>query len=248
MRVRGFTTGVVRPKARARGARRYLPGGWSERTMPVNAFLIEHPDGLCLFDAGQTAQTTRAGYLPRWHPFLRLARFELSAMDEAPAQLRRLGHDPSEVRWLVLSHLHTDHVGGVDAFASAEVLVSRVEWERATGVRGRLRGYLPQHWPAGLAPRLVDFTGPPVGPFSGSFDLASDGRLLLVPTGGHTPGHAAMLIRGEPGYLCAGDLVHEAADLPGAFPAVDAFCRAEGLRVLATHDPRALRGPGGGDR
>lgn len=224
MDVRRTATGVVRSKRADRGLRRYLPGGWSEETAPVNAFLVEHPDGRCLFDVGQTARAAEPGYLPRWHPYLRLARFELQPSDEVAAQV-----DPSTVRWVVLSHLHTDHVGGLASFRGVDVLVSRTEWQRARGLTGRIRGYLPQHWPAGLEPRLVDLDGPAVGPFSASHDVAGDGRLLLVPTPGHTPGHLGMIVRGERGgWMLAGDA---RLDAP-----VATFCESEGLVVLGTHD------------
>lgn len=250
LRVTGFSTGRVRPKLRERGPRRYLPGGWSPRTFPVNVFVAEHPAGLCLFDAGQTALAARPGYLPRWHPFLRLARFELGREDEAAVQLRALGHSPDDVRWVVLSHLHTDHVGGLGGVRHAEVVVSRVEWERASGVRGRLRGYVPQHWPAGLRPRLVEFGGPRVGPFAGSYDVAGDGSMLAVPTPGHTPGHVALLVRDPAGrrWLCAGDLVHDPSELARVAPDVDAFCRAQDICVLAAHDPLATEATIGAGR
>jgi glyoxylase-like metal-dependent hydrolase (beta-lactamase superfamily II) len=237
-----FTTGAVRQKAGERGARRYVLDRWQEETLPVNVFAIEHPEGVCLFDSGQTSRAVSPGYLPRWHPFLRLARFELSAEDEAGSQLRRHGIDPADVRWLVLSHLHTDHVGGIEAFTGAEILVTRTEWRLATGLPGRLRGYLPQHWPAGVRPALVDFTGPPIGPFPGSFDLARDGTLMLVPTPGHTRGHMAMVVRdGSQGYLCCGDLVKSRAEMAVTCPAIDEFCTKEGLVALATHDPTAAQ-------
>ena len=235
MEVERFSTGRVRPKRAVRGVRRYLPGGWSEETLPVNVFLVHHPAGLCLFDAGQTARAARPGYHPAWHPFLRLARFELRPEDEAAAQLVPHGVDPAAVRWVVLSHLHTDHVGGVGAFAGAEVIVSRAEWERSRGPGGRLRGYLPQHWPL-PEPVLVDLAGPPVGPFAGSFDVAGDGRLVLVPTPGHTPAHVALIVRDGPGSggsFLGGDMAHSPDGLPAA---VKAFCAAERLRVLLAHD------------
>lgn len=223
MEVRRITTGRVRGKRAARGLRRYLPGGWSVDAAPVDAFLVEHPAGRCLFDVGQTARAARPGYLPRWHPFLRLARFELALEDEAAAQV-----DPRSVRWVVLSHLHTDHVGGLEPFRAAEVLVSRREWERARGLPGRLRGYLPQHWPTGLEPRLVDFDGPRVGPFVGSHDVAGDGQLLLVPLPGHTPGHMGLIVRaGHGGCLLIGDAVVSGP--------IAAYCEAEGLEPLGAH-------------
>lgn len=243
LRVHAFSTGVVRGKRRRRGPRRYLPGGWSDRTLPVNVFAVEHPDGVCLFDTGQTARAAERGYFPWWYPFFRLARFELDTEDEAEYQLSRAGIDPDAVRWVVLSHLHTDHAGGIGGFPRAEVLVSQAEWARATDLRARLRlrGYLPQHWPAAVRPTLVDFTNGPVGPFPASHDVAGDGRLVLVPTPGHTPGHMAMLVR-EPdgGSLCIGDLVETAGELPDRAPEVGEYCAREGIAVLATHDAEAL--------
>ena len=234
MDVQHFSTGRVRPKRSDRGLRRYLGSGWSTETLPVNVFLVHHPDGLCLFDTGQTARVSEPGYHPRWHPFLRLARFELTPEDEIGPQLHRDGIDPGTVRWVVLSHLHTDHVGGIADFPGAEVIVSRTEWERAQGVSGRLRGYVPQHWPLG-EPVLVDLAGPPVGPFPGSFDVAGDGSLLVVPTPGHTPGHVSLVVGpgGGGGAFLGGDL----ADSPGGLPAAIAeFCADEGLIVLLAHD------------
>lgn len=211
----------------------------------MNVFLVEHPTGLCLFDAGQSARAALHGYFPRWHPFFRLSRFELAPEDEAAAQLRRLGVMPDDIRWVVLSHLHTDHSGGVAAFGSAEVIVSRLEWRRASGISGRLRGYLPQHWPPGLQPRLVDLDEPPVGPFAGSFELTGDGTLTAVALPGHTPGHIGLLARADGhAYLAVGDLVHAAAELASAYPELGAFCAREGVSVLAAHDPRASDFPG----
>ena len=206
----------------------------------MNAFLVEHPEGLCLFDTGQTARAAAPGWFPFWHPFFRLSRFELTPADEIASGLRGIGVEPDAVGTVVLSHLHTDHVGGIDAFTKARVIVHRLEWERATGLGGRIRGYLPQHWPRGLQPTLVDFDGEAIGPFPASYDIAGDGRLLLVPTPGHTPGHAALLVRDpEQSWLLAGDMAHTAAELEVAAPATAAWCEEERITVLTSHDPAA---------
>ena len=235
-----LSTGAVRVKRGTRGARRYLPGGWREETSPVNVFALRHPAGLCLFDAGQSADAVTAGYFPRWYPFFRLARFELGPDDEVGPQLDRLGLGAESPRWVVLSHLHTDHAGGLGSLRAQEVLVSRTEWQRAVGFPGRLRGYLPQYWPQHVAPRLVDFTAEPIGPFPASHDLAGDGSLVLVPTPGHTPGHMSLLVSaGRRRFLLAGDLCATADGLETAAPALAAYCRRHGIAVLATHDPLA---------
>lgn len=237
MQLRSFTTGRVRPKRAPRGLRRYLPGGWSDETLPVNAFLVAHPSGLCLFDTGQAAHAAEPGYLPRWHPYLRLARFELAQGDEIAAQLRARGVESTSVRWVVLSHMHTDHVGGVKDFPGAEIVVSTKDWERAQGLAGRLRGYVPQHWPRGVKPRLVDLSGPPLGPFGASLDLAGDGALLLVSTPGHTSGHLSLIARDDSsGFFLGGDIAHTSAELVEKEPEIAHFCEAEGLVVLLAHD------------
>ena len=241
VRISVFSTGRARRKRAARGVRRYFADDWADDTLPVNVFLIEHPDGLCLVDAGQTSEAASDGYFPGWYPFFRLARFELGPRDEAAAQLVAAGYDVTAVRWVVLTHMHTDHVGGVGAFRDADVIVARAEWEPAQGLGGRLRGYLPQRWPRELHPRVVDFTGPGVGPFPGSHDVAGDGRLLFVPLPGHTRGHAALLVRdgAGPSHLCAGDAVLRAAEFERESPEIAEWCRREHVVILTCHDDAA---------
>jgi glyoxylase-like metal-dependent hydrolase (beta-lactamase superfamily II) len=223
VKVDRFSTGRVRPKRASHGVRRYLPGGWSDETLPVNCYLVHHPAGLCLFDTGQTARAAKPGYHQRWHPYLGLARFELGPEDEIAPQLTRAGVEPASVRWVVLSHMHTDHVGGVGTFPGAEVIVSRVEWERSRGLAGKLRGYVPQHWPLG-EPVLV----------SGRHDLTGDGTLVVMPTPRHTPGHISLVVRdGEGGWFLGGDVAHTPAELPQALADL---CARENLTVLLAHD------------
>jgi glyoxylase-like metal-dependent hydrolase (beta-lactamase superfamily II) len=237
VKIRCLTTGRVRRKRAERGLRRYFVDEWGEETLPVNVFLVEHEEGICLFDTGQTARAAEPGYFPSWYPFFRLSRFELRPEDEVAPQLGRLGYEPRDLRWVVLSHLHTDHVGGIEAFAGAEVLVSRTEWEAAQGIGGRIRGYLPQYWPADVEVAKVEFDGPPLGPFAASHALGSDGSLVLVPSPGHTRGHMSLLVRApHSSFLLGGDAVLRAGDLDEQLPDVARFCRAEGVTFLAAHD------------
>ena len=235
-----FSTGRVREKRGVRGARRYLVDDWSEQTLPVNVFLIEHRDGLCLVDAGQTAAAAEPRYFPRWYPFFRLCRFELTSTEEAASQLAREGYDPRDVRWVVLTHLHTDHVGGLDAFRHVEVFVARDEWNRAQGLGGRLRGYVPQHWPPAIRPHVVEFNAPGVGPFRSAYNVTRDRSILFVSLPGHTPGHSAVLFDdGGCRYLCAGDAAHRATELRKTAPMVAEWCARENVTILTAHDDDA---------
>lgn len=220
---------------------RYLRDVWEDASLPVNVFLVEHRDGLCLVDTGQTAAASSPDYFDWWYPFFRLARFELHAPDEVAAQLEAANIDLLRLRWIVLTHMHTDHIGGLGALPRTEILVSREEWEPAQGLGGRLRGYLPQRWPVEVQPRLVEFGGPSIGPFHTSHAVTADGGILIVPLPGHTRGHVGVLIRSPASgsFLCVGDAVIRADELPAAFPEIAAWCIRERITVLACHDDGA---------
>ena len=170
--------------------------GWTA-PMPMRAWLIEHPEGLIVVDSGETARVNEPGYLPSWHIYYRRCiRQWITPDDEIGPQLRRLGFSPDDVRWVVLTHLHTDHAGGLPYFPRSEVVVSRPEWEYASGFMGRQRGYLNQHFPSWLKPTLVE----------GDHPLTAAGDVTLLATPGHAPGHMSVLLEtGEPRVLLAGD-------------------------------------------
>ena len=71
---------------------------------PINAYVIEHRDGLVLFDTGQDrASVTDPGYFPGGMTgFLygRLARFEISPQETLSAGLDRLGYAAGDVKTL----------------------------------------------------------------------------------------------------------------------------------------------------
>jgi glyoxylase-like metal-dependent hydrolase (beta-lactamase superfamily II) len=227
---------------------------WSPR-LPIHLWVVEHPEGLIVVDTGETARATEAGYFPRWHPYFRLAVREwVTPDDEAGPAIRRLGLDPRDVRWVVMTHLHTDHAGGLEHFRGTEILIARTEFEHASGTAGKLRGYLPHRWPGWLDPTLVDFTPRPYGPFPESFTLTDAGDVHLVATRGHTPGHLSVVVEedGERVVFLAGDTSYtQELMLRGA---VDGVCpepaaaretleRIRGLAAdrptvyLPTHDP-----------
>jgi N-acyl homoserine lactone hydrolase len=229
---------------------------WTE-PLPIYAWAIEHPEGVIVIDTGETARTAIPGYFPRWHPYFRLAlRMWVNADDEIGPQLERIGIRPSDVRWVVMTHLHTDHAGGLAHFPDAEILVSRAEYKAASGVSGRVNGYLPNRWPEWFSPRLVDLESDPLGPFPASRALTSAGDVLIVPTPGHSKGHMSVILDEGDGssIFFAGDTSYtEELMLRGAVDGVSPDVKAaaatlerireyaSGSRVvyLPSHDPRS---------
>ncbi|GCE07230.1 N-acyl homoserine lactonase family protein [Dictyobacter aurantiacus] len=215
MRIHALQTGTVAIKegqrqGKGHGVLRqlnmFIDKTWTE-PLPIYAWVIEHPEGIIVVDTGETSRTSEPGYFPRWHPYYRSGVREwVRPEQEVGPQLRALGIAPSDVRWLVLTHLHTDHAGGLHHFPQSEILVSRTEYRLASSLTGRLLGYLPDRWPDWFAPRLLDFAPQPYGPFPDSYTLTGAGDVVLVATPGHTPGHLSVMVQDGPvQILLAGD-------------------------------------------
>jgi N-acyl homoserine lactone hydrolase len=232
---------------------------------PINVYLIEHADGLVLFDLGQdrTSVTDPDAYFPSQPTrFLydRLARFQIGQDETLTARLAARGYAPSDVRFAVMSHLHEDHIGGIRELRDAEFIVSNAEWEAMDRALPELRGFLRRHIDLpGTRYRKVDFerlVDPGLAPFREGHDLMGDGSLVLLPTPGHTPGSMSLLVRRETGapLLMVGDVTYEAelleeGRIPGvgnqaALRVTSAMVRElkrsnPGLAILPAHDPGA---------
>ena len=103
----------------------FLDGESGSITVPVTAYLIDHPDGLTVFDTGlgarhaRTVGTPAAGYV------------DLEESGLIDARLAAAGFDPTAVTRIVNSHLHTDHAGGNGLLPNATVVVQATEWLHA---------------------------------------------------------------------------------------------------------------------
>jgi N-acyl homoserine lactone hydrolase len=191
---------------------------WVE--VPINVFVIEHPDGLILFDAGlDPAVQTNPNYVDSaiGRFFMRrLFRIKMQAGETLTNKLAELGFDAADVRKVVVSHLHFDHVGGIAEVPQAELLVSRDEWDQLSGPHPERDFIFKEHIQRpGAKWRLVDFEptdDPLFAPFGGYYDVMNDGSMILLPTPGHTPGSISMLVRieGKAPVLLVGDLTYQA--------------------------------------
>ncbi|NYE96118.1 glyoxylase-like metal-dependent hydrolase (beta-lactamase superfamily II) [Psychromicrobium silvestre] len=218
---------------------------------PINVYVIEHESGLVLFDTGQDrASVTDKNYFPGGLIgviYSRLARFSIKADETLSAQLAKIGYDIADVKTVVISHLHQDHIGGLAELAHAEIIVGAAEIASAREKRPETRGYLTNH---------IFIPGLRWKPLEGELDLFDDGALTIIPTPGHTPGSLSMLAKqdGMTPLLFVGDLTYDVSLLEkGHVPGVGDKAGLEasteqvtqlavqhpGLVVLAAHDPAA---------
>ena len=259
MKVHAISTGSVRIKT-AQIARRggvlgiFMDRQWTD-WLPTFAWAIEHKEGVLVVDTGQATHLLRdAG--KSLHPYLRWeVRFRIEPEEEIGPQLRALGIGPRDVRRVVLTHLHIDHDAGLKHFPDSEILVTPGEMQRAKGLMGRLRGYLPQRWPAWFDPVALHLADGPFGPFAASKRLTAAGDVIAVATPGHTADHLSVVVEaGDVTLFLAGDASYTqalmlAGKVDGVSPdasvsattlaAIRAFARERPTVYLPTHDPES---------
>ena len=238
MRLLAFTCGwVTGPTAG------FLEGVAGRLRVPVPCFLIEHPEGLALFDSGLHPDTARDPQA-RLGPLAHVFDVEFASGEDVAARLAALGIDAARVRYLVNSHLHFDHTGGNACLPNAQVIVQRAEWEagRDPDLTAR-NSYNPRDY--ALGHRVLQV--------SGEHDVFGDGRVVCVPTYGHTPGHQSLRVRLDGGgeVVLAADACYlrrtlEELHLPAIVHDRDAMLaslrrlralRAAGAHIVYGHDP-----------
>lgn len=180
-------------------------GEWKSVRIPIPFYVIRHPQkGLILFDSGlgeEFVSQEQSWWVHRLANSLLPLEFD-SQKDPAALQLAREGIDPQDVRYIIISHLHYDHAGGLRDFPNAKIVVSREEWSQAHVDRWKARGRgVMRDQLEGLAHRLelVDYSKSiPFESFDKTIDFFQDGFLRLISTPGHAPGHQSLLVTPPP--------------------------------------------------
>jgi glyoxylase-like metal-dependent hydrolase (beta-lactamase superfamily II) len=149
----------------------------------LNCLLVETPGGRVLIETGIGERVS--------DKIREMRAYEGSPV--APA-LERAGFEPGSVDIVAMSHLHFDHAGGLlrgdgsKAFPRARIVAQRAEWEIALDDNSRIVASYDQP-----EIRLVRDWGE-AGWVDGEVELLPG--VSVVPTGGHSKGHQAIVVRG----------------------------------------------------
>lgn len=211
--------------------------------VPVPCYLIKHPDGNVLFDTGchPDSITDAAG---RWGGMARAFQVLAQPGDGLADQLDRFGLTPDDVHIIVNSHLHMDHCGSNGYFPKAKVYAQQAEVDCARDPASEGAGYYKADWDHGQDTVTL----------SGDHDIFGDGKLRIISTPGHTPGHQSLqidlpksgtfVLTGDACYTCQNldrDLLPKVTWKPEIHK--EAYARLRALRdeagafVVMGHDP-----------
>ena len=171
---------------------RWSPGVNVGKSMDMaeNCYLMHHTQGWLLWDTGVTDAIAA---MPDGQAPADLRAIYWRRPKTLASQLEALGVKPAEIKYLAISHTHPDHIGNVELFPQAMLLVQKVEyeWPSPLGV-GRFK---PEH---------------PVTKLEGDYDVFGDGSVTIIATPGHTPGHQSLLVKlpKTGAIVLSGDAVH----------------------------------------
>jgi glyoxylase-like metal-dependent hydrolase (beta-lactamase superfamily II) len=165
---------------------------------PVISALIRHKQGNVLFDTGCHPSVVEHGD-ERWGPLMKVMTPVMRAEDTLLPSLACVGVGPDDIDIVVNSHFHPDHCGCNQFFKRATILAHAREIEAAKATGAEAAGYLRADWDHQQ----------PMDPVNGERDVFGDGRLVLIPLPGHTPGTlgAAVHLDRDGSFLLASDAV-----------------------------------------
>lgn len=233
------------------------PGsGWARQDLRVRFGVLEHPKGLTLVDTGYGPRVTQG---PRSFALRAYATAFRPRLVEGPKEvLHRMGYEPDDVKRIIVTHFHADHVAALRDFPKAELLAHGPTAAHVKAARPRqtLRHAVFTE----LLPDQLDVTDvtalpkvpAPMGLGTG-YDLFGDGQILAIDLPGHAEGHFGLCLPDQsllyacdvqwtPGGLTSAEPLlgriasHDRAAARQSTARVAAFAEAGGQVVLC-HDP-----------
>lgn len=163
---------------------------------------IEHPvHGHILYDTGYTRRFYDVTKKFPFKLYAKLTKVYISEHEEAIEMLKQKGIDANDINYIIVSHFHADHIGGLKDFPRAKFICSDIAYEDIKdrkGVAALKKGFIPALMPADFEKRveLISFSKaeqllPELGPV---VDLFNDGSIILCSLPGHAKGQVGALL------------------------------------------------------
>jgi glyoxylase-like metal-dependent hydrolase (beta-lactamase superfamily II) len=180
-------------------------GRFKQCEYPALCALIKHPQqGNILFDTGYSH---RFYNLTKRFPFS-LYRYltPVTIQKTLKEQLFERSIKATDINYIVISHFHADHIGGLKDFPNAQFIchpeaIKDIKYKK--GFKALIQGFLPGLLPNNFYDRLIILNdnetnlGSHLAPFSTGFDLFGDGLISAIPLPGHAQGQIGLYFKAE---------------------------------------------------
>jgi glyoxylase-like metal-dependent hydrolase (beta-lactamase superfamily II) len=163
-------------------------------TLPVSAYLIEHPAGLYLVDTGWSKDPDLPRHLTAlYHP-------DVPDGMTVVEQLDARGLKPENLTAVLITHLDADHVDGLISVSNAQRIIipeDEAYWSVRTKYRMR---QVRKLWETVRYERMF-YRGYQLGPMNRAIDITGDESIMMVSLPGHTDGQAGIIIKNGSKYV-----------------------------------------------
>lgn len=186
-----------------------IRGGKKETVKFPSMFgLIKHPKhGFMLYDTGYTKRFYQETASFPFSLYAKMTPVYINDQDTAVGQLERLGIKAHDVKYIIISHFHADHIAALKDFPECQYIYFKDGYEHVKSLKtfGALKnGYLSGLVPKDFESRSIvidsnknDYLVETIQPFEKTFDYFGDSSILFIPLDGHYRGHLGALIQGE---------------------------------------------------
>jgi glyoxylase-like metal-dependent hydrolase (beta-lactamase superfamily II) len=226
------------------------------------AVLIKHPDGDFLWDTGLGREVEQQMEV---FNFLDKQLFKVENHAPARDQLAQNNYDLSRLKMVIPSHMHWDHVSGLEDFTGVPVWVQRQSYDEA--LAGNPPGFVASQFDSEeIVWNFLSLNDREYEGFSKSLDIYGDGKAVLVDISGHSHGHLGLFVNlsAEQRYFFIGDAtwVYEGVESNSSRPSIIKWLvgvdadfeqnaavvdkiyalhqRLPKLRIVPAHDERVL--------
>jgi glyoxylase-like metal-dependent hydrolase (beta-lactamase superfamily II) len=158
--------------------------------IPINMWILEHPKGLVVYDTGNNVAISDGQCKTHWVEamcdFLQPGQTRADVIDR---QLEKLGHSVDDVKIVITSHSHLDHIGNIEMFPNAVHVIQKKELYQA---------WWPEKFQRGGAHVMADYDDARDFNYlelEGDYDLFGDGSVVILSTPGHTLGHQSVKLQ-----------------------------------------------------